>query len=265
MRVDARQAWFPPAGAPHARFSSSFSSNPRPPPPGPCPRPSVCRGQPTALRHGATGRRRPPRERGGRSRSRGVWGGGVGSPGCRLPSVAGCGLARRGRRRASGAGSPEGTCPRDMVWRRSLQAPGPDARFPARVKGRRRGARKRSAPCRTRRRRGRRRGQCGRDRRTGDRRRVNRGMGFPNASRAPDLLPGATGPGLDAPPPRGPVRPTAPAPPPGPHTPARSCTPAPPPRGDLPSTSHCRDSGSGSRTTDPRADRRGGMGGGQLS
>ena len=43
----------PPAGAPHARFSSSFSSNPRPPPPGPCPRPSVCRGQPMALRHGA--------------------------------------------------------------------------------------------------------------------------------------------------------------------------------------------------------------------
>ena len=54
MRVDARQARCPPAGAPHASFSSSLLLNPRPPPPpGPCPRPSVCRGQPMALRHGA--------------------------------------------------------------------------------------------------------------------------------------------------------------------------------------------------------------------
>ena len=84
------------------RFLSSCSSIPAPPPPGPCPRPSVCRGQPMALRHGATGRRpraspvhgrgrRPLRERGGRSRE-GC--GGVGSPGCRLPSVDGRGRVR---------------------------------------------------------------------------------------------------------------------------------------------------------------------------
>ena len=38
-----------------------------------------------------------------------------------------------------------------------------------------------------------------------------------------------------------------------------------PRRAGLLLTSHCRDSGSGSRPTDPRADRRGGMVGGQLS
>ena len=262
------------------------------PPPSPRPVPASLRvpwaADGIAPRRDRTTPARPPSTGVDAARS-GSAGDGAGRRGSAPPAAAshpwtggaGCGLARR-RRRASGAVGGY-VKPRMNGEQRCA--------IPAMAEGRRRGARKRSAPCRTRRRRGRRRGPCGRDRRAGSpdraggRRRVNRGMSFPNASRAPDLLPGAAGPGLDAPPPRGPVRPTAPAPrppapmpecarrtarpapapPPGPHTPARSCTPAPPPRGDLPSTSHCRASGSGSRTTDPRADRRGGMGGGQLS
>ena len=170
MRADARQAWFPPAGAPHARFSSSFSSNPRPPPPGPCPRPSVCRGQPMALRHGATGRRpRAPRPRAWTPPAPGARGtepGGGGCVGSAAPAAAshpwtggaGCGLARRGRRRASGAVGGY-VKPRMNGEQRCA--------IPAMAEGRRRGARKRSAPCRTRRRRGRRRAPCVRDRRAG--------------------------------------------------------------------------------------------------
>ena len=263
MRVDARQAWFPPAGAPHARFSSSFSSNPRPPSPGPCPRPSVCRGQPTALRHGATGRRpRAPRPRAWTPPAPGARGtepgGGGRLAGGNVPARHGVGAGRCRRRvpmRASRRGSrgaaeahasgarlagPEGV---EGVGGGSACATGGQGVSTRSVRPGRG-----PAP-----------GQPG----EGLPERFSVGAGF--AATAPDLLPGAAGPGLDAAPPRGPVRPTAPAPPPGPHTPARSCTPAPPPRGDLPSTSHCRDSGSGSRTTDPRADRRGGMVGGQLS
>ena len=186
----------PLAGAPHARFSSSLLLNPRPPPPGPCPRPSVCRGQPMALRHGATGRRpraspvhgrgrRPLRERGGRSR-RGVGG--------RLPRLPPPIRGREGPGAAlhDGVAGRQGPARRRerarATWRgrRALQAPGPDARFPARVKGRRRGARKRSAPCRTRRRRGRRRGPCVRDRRAG--RGVPARLPRPGRGQAPSQL-----------------------------------------------------------------------------
>ena len=147
MRVDARQAWFPPAGAPHARFSSSFSSNPRPPPPGPCPRPSVCRGQPMALRHGATGRRpRVSRPRAWTPPAPGAQGtepGGGGCVGSAAPAAAshpwtggaGCGLARQGRRRASGAGSPEGTCPRDMAWAPGVAGAGSRCALPGEGQG----------------------------------------------------------------------------------------------------------------------------------
>ena len=157
----------PPAGAPHASFSFFLLLNPRPSSPRPVPaslrcavgsrwhcataRPDDARAPPV---HGRG--RRPLRERGGRSRR---WG--VGSPGCRLPSVDGRGRvrpARRGRRRASGAVGGY-VKPRMNGEQRCA--------IPAMAEGRRRGARKRSAPCRTRRRRGRRRGQCGRDRRAG--------------------------------------------------------------------------------------------------
>ena len=85
---------------------------------------------------------------------RGV-GRGVGSPGCRLPSVDGRGRVRALHDRvAAGYVKPR-------------MNGGQRCAIPAMAEGRRRGARKRSAPCRTRRRRGRRRGQCVRDRRAG--------------------------------------------------------------------------------------------------
>ena len=160
------------------RFLSSCSSIPAPPPPRPVPAslrvPWAADG--IAPRRDRTTPARLPSTGVDDARSGsagdgagGVWG--VGSPGCRLPSVDG-----RGRVRAlhdEGVAGRQGPARRRerarATWRgrRALQAPGPDARFPARVKGRRRGARKRSAPCRTRRRRGRRRGPCVRDRRAG--------------------------------------------------------------------------------------------------
>ena len=110
MRGDARQAWFPPCGGASCTVFLLLLLNPRPPPPGPCPRPSVCRGQPMALRHGATGRRpRASRPRAWTTPAPGARGtepegcGGVGSPGCRLPSVDG-----RGRVRPCTTGSSPG-------------------------------------------------------------------------------------------------------------------------------------------------------------
>ena len=252
MRADARQARCPPRGRLMPRFPPP-SLNPRLPslparPPSlparnaparpawaaPAPtRPRPARGAPgdVFLSPRARWRRSPSRPRAWTPAAPGARGTEPGGVGSAAPAAAshpwtggaGCGLARRGRRRASGAVGGYAK-PRMNGEQRCA--------MPARAEGRRRGARKRSAPCRTRRRRGRRRAPCVRDRRAGSpdraggRRQVNRGRDFPNASRAPDLLPGAAGPGLDAPPPRGPVRPAVPAPPSGAPT-----SPAPSPGG----------------------------------
>ena len=143
MRVDARQARCPPRGRLMPRFPPP-SLNPRlpslparlplPPAPerparpawaAPAPtRPRPARGAPgdVFLSTRARWRRSPLPSTGvdaGRSGSAGD--GGVGSAPPAAASHpwtggAGRGLARRGRRRASGAGLPEGTCPRDVVW-----------------------------------------------------------------------------------------------------------------------------------------------------
>ena len=176
----------------------------------------------------------------------GVWG--VGSPGCRLPSVDGrgrvrpCTTASPGvRGRLAGGNVPArhgvgaGRCRRRVPMRASRRgsrgaaeahASGARLAGPEGVEGggggRACATGGQGVPARSvRPGRGPAPGQPG----EGLPERFSVGAGF--AATAPDLLPGAAGPGLDAPPPRGPVRPTAPAPPPGPHTPARSCTPAP--------------------------------------
>ena len=126
MRVDARQARCPPAGAPHASFSSPFPQSPPPLPPGPeRPRPSrvgCTRPDTTAPRQGRPRRRFPlppgsmaalplPSTSMDAGRS-GSAGDGAGDVGRSAPPAAashpwtggaGRGLARRGRRRASGA------------------------------------------------------------------------------------------------------------------------------------------------------------------
>ena len=143
-----------PPGAPQATFSS---------PPG------LDGGAPPPV-HGRG--RRPLRERGGRGQ--GMWGSAPPAAASHpwTGGAAGCGLARRGRRRASGAVGGY-VKPRTNGEQRCAML--------VMAEGRRRGARKRCAPCRTRRRRGRRRVRCGRDRRAGSpdraggRRRVNRG------------------------------------------------------------------------------------------